>query len=94
MNLKMPMIIVAGAQDKLIDTDQQSALLHSEVPQSTFCRIPGSGHMVQQTATDQVISAVRDLANCLAERRSGGTDPTSHGGHWTAFSPLISTCDE
>jgi hypothetical protein len=28
-NLKMPVIILAGAQDRLVDTDDQSARLHS-----------------------------------------------------------------
>jgi pimeloyl-ACP methyl ester carboxylesterase len=59
--LNMPVIIIAGEQDKLIDIDTQSARLHSEVTQSKFHRISGNGHMIQQTATDQVMSAIREV---------------------------------
>jgi pimeloyl-ACP methyl ester carboxylesterase len=61
-NLKMPVVIVAGEQDRLIDINSQSARLHREIPQSSFHRIPGNGHMVHQTATDVVMSAVDEAA--------------------------------
>ena len=61
-DLKMPVVIVAGEQDKLIDIDTQSARLHSDITQSKFHRLPGNGHMIQQTATDQVMSAIREVA--------------------------------
>jgi pimeloyl-ACP methyl ester carboxylesterase len=61
-DLKMPVIIIAGEQDKLINIDTQSARLHSDVSQSKFHRISGNGHMIQQTATDQVMSAIREVA--------------------------------
>jgi pimeloyl-ACP methyl ester carboxylesterase len=61
--LKMPVVIIAGEQDKLIDTETQSARLHYDVSHSSFHRIEGNGHMIQQTATDQVVSAIREVAN-------------------------------
>lgn len=61
--LKMPVIIIAGEQDRLIDVDTQSARLHSDVSQSRFRRVPGTGHMVHQTATDQVMSAINEVAS-------------------------------
>jgi pimeloyl-ACP methyl ester carboxylesterase len=61
-DLNAPVIIIAGEQDKLIDIDTQSARLHSDVSQSKFHRISGNGHMIQQTATDQVMSAIREVA--------------------------------
>ena len=61
-DLKMPVVIIAGEQDKLVDIDTQSARLHSDVSQSKFHRIAGNGHMIQQTATDQVMSAIREVA--------------------------------
>jgi pimeloyl-ACP methyl ester carboxylesterase len=60
-DLKMPVVIIAGDQDGLIDTNTQSARLHSDVSQSSFHRFPGNGHMIQQTATDQVMSAIREV---------------------------------
>ncbi|WP_113888055.1 alpha/beta fold hydrolase [Roseiarcus fermentans] len=60
--LKMPVAIVAGDEDRLVDVDAQSARLHGDIPQSTFHRVPGNGHMVHQTATDAVMSAIDEVA--------------------------------
>lgn len=57
-DLKMPVVIVAGEEDRLIDIDNQSERLHSELPNSTIHRVPGGGHMVHQTAPDVVIAAI------------------------------------
>jgi pimeloyl-ACP methyl ester carboxylesterase len=61
--LKMPVVIIAGEEDRLIDIDKQSARLHHEVTQSTLRRVPGVGHMVHQTATDMVMAAIDEAAN-------------------------------
>ena len=67
-DLKMPVvIIIAGEQDKLIDIDTQSARLHADIIQSSFHRIGGNGHMIQQTATNQVMSAIREVAGRSSE---------------------------
>jgi pimeloyl-ACP methyl ester carboxylesterase len=60
--LKMPVTIIAGEQDRLIDIDKQSARLHADVPQSTLHRIAGNGHMIHQTATDQMMAAITEVA--------------------------------
>ena len=62
-NLKMPLVIVAGNEDRLVDIDAQSARLHRDVPQSRFHRVPGTGHMIHQTATGVVMSAVDEVAS-------------------------------
>ncbi len=61
-NLQMPVVIIAGDEDRLVDIDAQSSRLHSDVPQSKFHRVPGSGHMVHQTATHDVMSAINEVA--------------------------------
>jgi pimeloyl-ACP methyl ester carboxylesterase len=66
-DLKMPVVIVAGDKDGLIDTDTQSARLHSDISQSKYHRLPANGHMIQQTATDQVMSAIREVADSSAK---------------------------
>lgn len=60
--LAIPIIIVAGEEDRLIDIDAQSARLHGEVKQSLMRRIPGAGHMVQQTATGELMAAIDEAA--------------------------------
>lgn len=66
-DLKMPVVIIAGEQDRVIDIDTQSARLHTDIPQSRFHRVPGNGHMIQQTATDQVMSAIREVASSASK---------------------------
>jgi pimeloyl-ACP methyl ester carboxylesterase len=66
-DLKMPVVIIAGEQDRLIDIETQSARLHSDVSQSRFHRVAGNGHMIQQTATDQVMSAIREVSDASVE---------------------------
>ena len=61
-NLKMPVVIVAGDEDRLVDTDAQSTRLHRDVPQSRFHRVPGTGHMIHQTATGVVMAAINEVA--------------------------------
>ena len=70
-NLKMPVIIVAGEEDRLIDIDAQSTRLHRDVPQSKFHRIPGAGHMIHQSATGAVMSAINEVV----EDRSTANNP-------------------
>jgi pimeloyl-ACP methyl ester carboxylesterase len=61
-NLKMPVVIVAGDEDQLVDIEAQSTRLHRDVPQSRFHRVPGIGHMIHQSATGVVMSAINEAA--------------------------------
>lgn len=67
-NLRMPVAIVAGEGDRIVDIDDQSSRLHDDIPGSTFRRIKGGGHMVHQTATGEVMSAIDDVEREIATR--------------------------
>jgi len=56
--LKMPVTIVAGAEDRLIDSGEQSSRLHGDIPQSRYRCLAGEGHMIQQTATTSLMDAI------------------------------------
>jgi pimeloyl-ACP methyl ester carboxylesterase len=60
--LKMPVVIIAGEDDQLIDIDKQSGRLHSDVSQSAFHRVAQNGHMIHQTATSEVMAAINEVA--------------------------------
>jgi pimeloyl-ACP methyl ester carboxylesterase len=60
--LEMPTIILAGEGDRLVQTNEQSVRLHCEVKQSRLHRIAGAGHMVQQSATSDLMSAIDEAA--------------------------------
>ncbi len=55
--LQMPVAIVAGAQDRLIESEQ-AWRLNDDIRQSSLQRVPGSGHMVHQTATAEIMSVI------------------------------------
>jgi pimeloyl-ACP methyl ester carboxylesterase len=57
------LVIVAGNKDRLVDIDAQSARLYRDVPQSQFHRVAGAGHMIHQTATAVVMSAIDEVAH-------------------------------
>ena len=65
----MPVIIIAGENDRLIDIDEQSGRLHDEVRQSKMHRIAGAGDMVQQSATCAVMAAIDEAAEVQQEDR-------------------------
>lgn len=66
-DLQAPTVIIAGEDDELIDIDSQSARLHDDVSRSTIRRIAGNGHMIQQTATDELMSAIREVAGASTQ---------------------------
>ena len=61
--LNMPVVIIAGEGDRLIDINKQSARLHRDVTQSSLHRVPGVGHMVHQSATDAVMAAIDEAVD-------------------------------
>lgn len=65
--LKMPVVVLAGMADRLIDITEQSGRLHQAISQSTFHPIAGSGHMVHQTNPAAVMAAIDEVAE-LADR--------------------------
>ena len=55
--LQMPVVIVSGVEDRLIEPEQ-SAHLHRDIPHSTLRYVPRTGHMVHQTATREIMTAI------------------------------------
>lgn len=60
--LKMPVSIIAGDEDRIVDIGLQSARLHRDVAHSTFDSVRGEGHMIHQTATARVMAAIETAA--------------------------------
>ena len=59
--LKMPVTIMTGGDDKIADVGRQSRRLHEELSQSRFISLPGLGHMVHHLAPDQAMQAVEQV---------------------------------
>lgn len=56
--LTMPVVILAGAADKVVDPDRHARQLNSELRNSELRVLPGLGHMVHYFAVDEIVSAV------------------------------------
>jgi len=70
--LKMPVAIIAGTADRIVDIKHQSARLHDEIAQSTLDAVADVGHMVHQTATDRVMSVIARVSGQDPEQRTLG----------------------
>ena len=75
--LAMPVVIIAGEDDRLIETQRQSGRLHRDVEHSTFHSVPGSGHMVHQTATSGVMAAIDEAAGAADGRHIQAMPPAA-----------------
>jgi pimeloyl-ACP methyl ester carboxylesterase len=56
--LTMPVTILAGAADKVVDPDRHARQLSSELRDSELRILPGLGHMIHYFAVDEIVSAV------------------------------------
>ena len=69
--LRLPVCIMAGADDRIVDVDHQSVRLKGVIGQSELRVLPGLGHMIHHFATDQVVRAI----DRVAERAESQTVP-------------------
>jgi pimeloyl-ACP methyl ester carboxylesterase len=70
--LSIPVRLMAGSDDRIVETAQHSARLHQELASSTFRVVPDCGHMVHHAAPEEVIEAIItvDRARQAAARRN------------------------
>ena len=69
--LSMPIVIMAGAKDRVVK-DSQAVRLHEEIPNSILRLIPGVGHMVHYAVPDEVARAVEEAGKpATMVRRTG-----------------------
>jgi pimeloyl-ACP methyl ester carboxylesterase len=67
--VSVPVHLIAGSDDQIVDTEEHSARLHRELGSSDFRRIPGCGHMVHHAAADEVLAAIAELGRTRAVKR-------------------------
>ncbi|WP_270933895.1 alpha/beta fold hydrolase [Falsiroseomonas oryzae] len=58
---RLPVAILAGAEDRIVDVGRHSVRLHRAVPGSTLRILPGLGHMLHHGAPGIVTAAVEGL---------------------------------
>lgn len=60
--LRTPTVVIAGAEDRVVDPDLHSGLLAGRVPHAELRLVPGAGHMVHHAAPELVAEAVEAVS--------------------------------
>ena len=60
--LTMPVALVAGSGDAIVDLDEQPRRFAQENPRSRLHVVEGCGHMVHHTAPGRVMNAIDEVA--------------------------------
>jgi pimeloyl-ACP methyl ester carboxylesterase len=66
-SLLLPVIVIAGSGDQIVDLERQSRRLHRELPNSELLVVEGGGHMIHHTAPHRIIEALHTAAARIAE---------------------------
>lgn len=66
--LDIPVFIIAGNHDRIVDHEDHSIWLHERISQSTLEAIPYAGHMMDYAALLQVTAAI-DTVSQAARRK-------------------------
>ncbi len=59
--LKMPVMIVAGNEDKIANAGHNAGRLHDALPQSSLRLAPGQGHMLHYADPDDIVCGIDAL---------------------------------
>ena len=85
---RMPISIVAGAEDQIVDVEQQSVRLHRALPHSDLHIVPGLGHMVHHGAPEAVAGAIEAVAAAARPSAVGILAPVPGGTTMAALPEL------
>ena len=71
----LPVLLVAGEKDRIVDPDAQSGRLHRELPRSTMVVLPKTGHMVHYDAAVRalVLTAAQVEAHWPTDQRDASS---------------------
>jgi pimeloyl-ACP methyl ester carboxylesterase len=58
----MPVTIMAGSEDQVVDVGRHSIRLHEQIPHSELRLVPGAGHMVHHAVPGQVVAMVEAVS--------------------------------
>lgn len=64
--LTMPVVIMAGTNDRFVRAKRHSVRLHDQIPRSDLRLTPGAGHMIHHVAPNDVTAAIEHAARAAA----------------------------
>jgi len=73
-NLGMPVALMAGGKDRVVDVGRHTLRLHEELPHSSLHLIQRAGHMVHYAVPDQVADLVAAVSANPAPASRAGAD--------------------
>ncbi len=77
--LQMPVTVIAGEQDSVVDVQAHSARLHAALPGSRLVIVPGAGHMVHHVAQRQIAELINAAVPSMPLAPAVAADPRSAG---------------
>jgi len=72
----MPVVIVAGADDGVVDPKAHSVRLHHDLEQSSLSVIPSTGHMVHYAMQNELVALIDAHFGASAFARADKPQPT------------------
>jgi pimeloyl-ACP methyl ester carboxylesterase len=71
--LRMPVVIMAGTKDRIVDHRKHTVRLHQEIAQSALRLVPDVGHMLHYAVPEQVVDAIEaSFSNPTTLRSAAG----------------------
>ena len=86
--LRMPVVIMAGAKDRVVDVGRHAVRLHKDIPQSSLRVKPDVGHMLHYAVPEQVADAIE---TAMADRPVAAVHHTAANLHSSAKWPASGT---
>lgn len=74
--LRIPLTIIGGAGDRVVNPRRQAMRLHRDVPQSNILILQGEGHMVHHGAVGLVGAAIETVSRQVQQAAADGTGDT------------------
>jgi len=59
--IQVPVVFIAGKDDRIVDPEDHSIRLHGEIEHSELVIVPGQGHMVHYAVADAISRAVNEV---------------------------------
>jgi pimeloyl-ACP methyl ester carboxylesterase len=61
--LRMPVVIMAGSNDQVVDVGRHAVRLREQIPHSELRLVPGAGHMVHHAVPEQVAEVIEAVSD-------------------------------
>ena len=75
--LRLPVTIMAGIEDKIVDVDGHAVWFHDAIPGSELHLVPDTGHMFHYAVPERVVAAITATVKRQQTTESDATSPPS-----------------